>query len=319
MDILSINIFSLIAFILAAYSVMANDAVQTLGTFIRSNRRILKWYQMFFFASAIMIFTVWNSWFFNDGDISYSRLDKIPFYDPTSWMIIIPPLVLVILTRFGIPISTTFIILSSFASQLVFNKMLIKSFLGYGLAAIVAFFVWMIITKFFHQDKYPMSRETKKNWRIFQFITTAFLWYSWLSHDVANIAVYLPRSMDIYSVIIVIATFVVFLLFMFYEKGGKIQKIVKTKSGTKNVRAATLIDLVYVIILMYFKQYNNIPMSTTWVFIGLLTGRELAISVIDSGKVGLRSTIPIVVMDLAKVLFGLVTGIAMLLLLQGKF
>ncbi len=81
----------------------------------------------------------------------------------------------------------------------------------------------------------------------------------------------------------------------------------------------TLIDLVYVIILMYFKQYNNIPMSTTWVFIGLLTGRELAISVIDSGKVGLRSTIPIVVMDLAKVLFGLVTGIAMLLLLQGKF
>ncbi|MFT4718129.1 MAG: hypothetical protein ACI9IL_000457 [Rickettsiales bacterium] len=319
MDILSVNIFSLIAFVLAAYSVMANDAVQTLGTFIRSNRRILNWYQMFFFAGGIMVFTIWNSWYFNDGDISYSRLDAIPFHEPTSWMIIIPPLILVILTRLGIPISTTFIILSSFTSQIVFNKMLMKSFLGYGLAALVAFVVWMLVTKYFHQEKYPMSRESKKNWRIFQFITTAFLWYSWLSHDVANIAVYLPRSMDMYSMIIVTMVFVTFLLFMFYERGGKIQKIVKTKSGTKNVRAATLIDLVYVVILIYFKQYNNIPMSTTWVFIGLLTGRELAISLIGSGRVGLRATLPVVASDLAKVLFGLLVGVGMLVLLQGKF
>lgn len=319
MDILSINIFSFIAFLLAAYSVMANDAVQTLGTFIRSNRRILNWYQMFFFASGIMIFTIWNSWYFNDGDISYSRLDKIPFHDPTSWLIIVPPLVLVILTRLGIPISTTFIILSSFASSLVFNKMLVKSFLGYGLAAVVSFVAWLIISKYFHEDKYPMSREVKKNWRIFQFITTAFLWYSWLSHDVANIAVYLPRSMDIFSMIIVTFAFTIFLFFMFYEKGGKIQKVVKNKTGTKNVRAATLIDLVYVLILIYFKQYNNIPMSTTWVFIGLLTGRELSISLMNSGKVGFRAALPVVLMDLGKVLFGLVTGVTMLLLLQGKF
>jgi hypothetical protein len=305
MDILSINIFSFIAFLLAAYSVMANDAVQTLGTFIRSNRRILNWYQMFFFASGIMIFTIWNSWYFNDGDISYSRLDKIPFHDPTSWLIIVPPLVLVIL--------------SSFASSLVFNKMLVKSFLGYGLAAVVSFVVWLIISKYFHEDKYPMSREVKKNWRIFQFITTAFLWYSWLSHDVANIAVYLPRSMDIFSMIIVTFAFTIFLFFMFYEKGGKIQKVVKNKTGTKNVRAATLIDLVYVLILIYFKQYNNIPMSTTWVFIGLLTGRELSISLMNSGKVGFRAALPVVLMDLGKVLFGLVTGVTMLLLLQGKF
>jgi phosphate/sulfate permease len=197
--------------------------------------------------------------------------------------------------------------------------MLVKSFLGYGLAAIVSFIVWMVITKFFNEDKYPMNREVKKNWRIFQFITTAFLWYSWLSHDVANIAVYLPRSMDIFSMIIVSCVFTIFLFFMFYERGGKIQKVVKSKTGTKNVRAATLIDLVYVVILMYFKQYNNIPMSTTWVFIGLLTGRELAISLINSGKVGFRTALPVVLMDLGKVLFGLVVGVAMLLLLEGRF
>lgn len=319
MDIFAINIFSFIAFLLASYSVMANDAVQTLGTFIRSNRRMLNWYQMFFFAAVILTFTIWNSWYFNDGDISYSRLDKIPFYEPKSWLIIIPPLILVILTRFGIPISTTFIILSSFASDLVFNKMLVKSFLGYGLAAVVSYALWLFIAKFFNAEKYPMSRETKKNWRVFQFITTAFLWYSWLSHDVANIAVYLPRSMDCWSMIIVTSVFLLFLLFMFYEKGGRIQRIVKSKSGTKNVRAATLIDLVYVAILVYFKQYNNIPMSTTWVFIGLLTGRELAIATINSGVIGIRAVLPIVIMDFGKVILGLVTGAIMLLLLKGHF
>lgn len=319
MDIFSINIFSLIAFILAAYSVMANDAVQTLGTFIRSNRRILNWYQMFFFAAGIMIFTIWNSWYFNLGDISYGRLDKIPFRNPTSWMVIVPPLILVILTRIGIPVSTTFIILSSITSELVFNKMLIKSFLGYGLAAFVAFFTWIIINKYFHEDKYPMSREVKKNWRIFQFTTTALLWYLWLSHDVANIAVYLPRSLDIFSMIVVTLILSSFLLFMLYEKGGRIQKIIKSKAGTKNVRAATLIDLSYAAILLYFKYHSKIPMSTTWVFIGLLTGRELAISLMNSGSIGFRAALPVVAVDFAKVLFGLVTGVAIFILLKGKF
>ena len=60
-------------------------------------------------------------------------------------------------------------------------------------------------------------------------------------------------------------------------------------------------------------------MSTTWVFIGLLTGRELAISLMNSGKVGFRAALPVVLMDLGKVLFGLATGVVMLLLLQGKF
>ncbi len=62
-------------------------------------------------------------------------------------------------------------------------------------------------------------------------------------------------------------------------KGDKIQEIVNEKSGVQDVRAATLVDLIYAIILYYFKVVSVIPMSTTWVFIGLLGGRELAISI----------------------------------------
>ena len=39
-------LYAIIGFILAAYSVVANDSVQTLGTFIASNSQRFKWYYL---------------------------------------------------------------------------------------------------------------------------------------------------------------------------------------------------------------------------------------------------------------------------------
>jgi phosphate/sulfate permease len=96
--------------------------------------------------------------------------------------------------------------------------------------------------------------------------------------DAANIAVFLPRQLDTME-FIAYTGFVFFGLgLIFYLKGDKIQDIINEKTNVTDVRAATLVDLVYAVILFYFKMYNNIPMSTTWVFIGLLAGREFAIA-----------------------------------------
>ena len=43
--------------------------------------------------------------------------------------------------------------------------------------------------------------------------------------------------------------FIIGLGFMFHEKGGKIQEIVLSKTNTNYVRSATLVDLIYSIIL----------------------------------------------------------------------
>ena len=67
------------------------------------------------------------------------------------------------------------------------------------------------------------------------------------------------------------------LAIIFYSKGGAIQKIVKAKTNTTDVRSATIIDFVYGLVLLFFKEFSNVPMSTTWVFLGLLAGREIAI------------------------------------------
>ena len=53
--------------------------------------------------------------------------------------------------------------------------------------------------------------------------------------------------------------------------------MVTEKTNTANVRSATVIDLTYGAILFFFKVLSRVPMSTTWVFIGLLGGRELAL------------------------------------------
>ena len=54
MSIDGIELFALIGFLFAAYAVVGNDALQTLGTFINSNRR-LHWSVLFGFAAAILV------------------------------------------------------------------------------------------------------------------------------------------------------------------------------------------------------------------------------------------------------------------------
>ena len=71
-------IYTVIGFSLAAYSVLANDSVQTLGTFIASKQKWFKWYTLAASASFAMIVTISYGWWAYDGDISYGRLTQIP-------------------------------------------------------------------------------------------------------------------------------------------------------------------------------------------------------------------------------------------------
>ena len=120
-------IYTVLGFGLAAYSVVANDSVQTLGTFIASNQRF-KWYWLATAASAVLSFTLIYGWSINDGDITFGRLNKIS-YQTIQWYHAAAPFILVILTRYGIPVSTTFLVLSAFASTVILEKVLLKFFL----------------------------------------------------------------------------------------------------------------------------------------------------------------------------------------------
>lgn len=308
------SLLAMIGFGLAGYSVIANDSVQTLGTWIASNKEKFKWYTMWIAASIVMIGTLVYGWTTNGGDISFGRLDRIPFQE-IQWYHALAPLALIALTQKGIPVSTSFLVLSAFASTFILEKMLIKSVIGYGLAAISSYFLWLLVSNFINEEN-GIKEDNKPFWRTFQWCTTGFLWFTWLSHDVANIAVFLPRQLSVVELIGVIVFFVVGLGYIFYRKGGKIQNIVLDKQNTKYVRSATLIDMVYALLLLYFKQMNNIPMSTTWVFVGLLCGRELALNTGLTKKGNIKQVFPIVAKDFLKLFIGLAVSVTIVLLIH---
>jgi hypothetical protein len=97
---------------------------------------------------------------------------------------------------------------------------------------------------------------------------------------------------------------------LLYYKGGRIQKIVTEKSVVTDVRFATLIDFIYCIILFYFKLHSKVPMSTTWVFIGLLAGRELGMALMRTGDNSISKSLKLGFKDMSFALIGLIISIA---------
>ncbi len=305
-------VYTIVGFSLAGWSVIANDSIQTLGTFIASKSKWFKWYTLAGSASLAMIVTMSYGWWTNDGDISFGRLTRIP-YQEIQWYHAIAPGILLLLTRIGIPVSTTFLVLSAFASTIVLEKMLLKSVVGYGIAAVTAYICWIAISKFINEKFDEITTQWKISfWRNAVWVSSAYLWAVWLTHDVANIAVYLPRQLDISLLIIVLVYFSILLFYIFYIQGGVIQKVVLDKTGTRYARSATIINTIYAAVLYYFKELNDLPMSTTWVFVGLLCGRELAISTMNK-EYKFKYVFPLIGKDFVKMIFGLSISVGIVL------
>ena len=290
-----------LGFAMAAYSVIGNDVIQTLGTFLSSNEN-KPWYILWAFAGSILAVTLIYGWSINGGEVSFGRLigdppkysmedPKYPFVENMQWWYLLPPLMLVILTRIGIPVSTSFLILTFFQPKGLLG-MVNKSLIGYGVAMGCGLIVYFLIAKSFEKKaiENPLKGNGLRNWTILQWCSTAFLWTQWLIQDFANIYVYLPRQIDFLTLIITLIGMLGLLAYIFYSKGGAIQGIVLSKTNTTDIRSATIIDFLFGILLYYFKELNNIPMSTTWVFLGLIGGREIAIRFLLARKEALVIT-----------------------------
>ncbi|MEE4256059.1 MAG: hypothetical protein V2I47_03395 [Bacteroidales bacterium] len=310
-------IVPVIGFILASYAVIANDVIQTLGTFLTSNSK-RHWLVLWAYAAGILSVTLILGWYLNDGDVSYGRLSQIPLPETLQWWYVMPPLALLILTQLGLPVSTTFMILSVFSSGVIIEKMVLKSVTGYAVAFVFAIIIYLIIARRF-ESKSAMDkasvRKHEKYWIVAQWFSTGFLWSQWLIQDFANIFVYLPRQLDASWLAGSLAFILILLAIVFKTKGGKIQNLVKQKTNTANIRSATLIDLSYGIVLYLFTAVNPIPMSTTWTFVGILAGREYAINYLLNRHL-IKKTYKSIFNDLYKVNIGLIISILIALLIQ---
>ncbi|MEM9921464.1 MAG: hypothetical protein AAF990_25405 [Bacteroidota bacterium] len=338
-----------LGFGLAAYSVVGNDVIQTLGTFLTSNEKRMKWWVLWLFAASILSFALINGYL--QDDISYGRLDK--YQESLSqlnyhWYYLLPPIVLLMITRSGIPVSTTFMILTLFSLSGIPSEigpmvtslfdtssklggMIQKSILGYIVAFTAASIIYVAVTRLTEKRfiDHPLSESSRPLWIALQWLSTGFLWYQWLTQDLANIYVYLRGGNDL-SVVqfsITLAIFLGLLAYIFYRRGGAVQEVVRVKTNTADIRAATFIDFIYGIILYVFKydsfmgfEYQfpwtgNLPMSTTWVFIGLLAGREIGVHLNLERKLS-KKTLSMVFSDLGKVFFGLLVSVILVFIIK---
>ncbi len=315
-------------FLLAAYSVVGNDVIQTLGTFLSSNEK-RPWYVLWGYAGSILAAVLILGWL--QDDIAYGRLDKINIPETLSWWYLLPPLVLMVITRIGIPVSTTFLIITFFSSSSLL-KMVNKSLFGYLIAFIIGGLVYLIIAKI-TEKKFiekplddplnPSIWTNRKFWTAAQWLSTGFLWSQWLTQDLANIYIYLlgQGQLSALPFFLSLAAILGLLAYIFYSKGGAIQEIVKAKTNTVDIRSATFVDLIYGIVLLIFKQNvlglweAKLPMSTTWVFIGLLAGRELAIRYRLEGKIT-KAIYTDLGKDLGKIFVGLVISVLLVFIMN---
>jgi hypothetical protein len=297
-------------FLIAAYAVIANDVIQTLGTFIASNHK-RHWWVLWAFASGILTLALVYGWYVNTGDVSYGRLANIPFPETMHWWYLLAPITLLIITRLGIPVSTTFMILSVFSSGQLIEKMILKSVLGYLVSFVAALLLYLLIAKKIETKgalKLATWKGNKRFWITAQWGSTAFLWSQWLIQDFANIFVFLPRQLSLVDLLASLVVIWLIMAYIFKSKGGKIQEMVTQKANTRNIRSATIIDLAYGLILFLFGSLSTVPMSTTWAFIGILAGREMAISYLLMDP-ELKKTYRVIFKDLAKVNIGLAVSI----------
>ncbi|MEL6323474.1 MAG: hypothetical protein AAFQ84_04510 [Pseudomonadota bacterium] len=328
MEIAGFQLFAILGFLFAAYAVVANDSIQTLGTFLASNSH-RPWWLLWIYAGGIMVAALAHAYFFQDGDIADGKLNALPYPENgIQWWHALPPLVLLFLTRFSIPVSTTFLVLTVFAlsggaeTEGVMQSMLIKSALGYVVAFAAGGLIYAAVSRSW--EKWVSDTRTERAsgaWVVFQWSTTAFLWWTWLKQDFANIFVFLPRtdvaadgaSVALFDPLTIVLGGLVLLVmqaYIFATRGGEIQSIVLSKTNTTDVRAATFVDLIYAIVLYIFKEQSDIPMSTTWVFLGLLAGRELAIAYVASLRERREAAFDVGT-DAGRALIGLVISVAL--------
>ncbi len=306
-----------LGFMFAAYATVANDSIQSLGTFIESNKT-RKWWILWLFVGTIFLLTVSFSWIYFDGDVTYQRLlnpdgtSDYPHPESFSFFQIIAPLILLILTRLRMPVSTTFLILSVFSADTSgITSVVWKSWTGYILAFILSFLVWYLSYNVI--KKYFKSRKFHRSWTIAQWIVSGSLWAVWVMQDGANIAVYLPRQQNLFQFIIFALTIFLGLGLLFYLRGDRIQKVVSEKSRISDIRAATLVDLTYVVLLIYKLFISTVPMSTTWVFLGIIGGREIAISLARNkkGKKHRKKAGKMIFKDFSYAMIGLFVSVAL--------
>jgi hypothetical protein len=214
------------------------------------------------------------------------------------------------------PVSTTFLVLGLFGGQQI-TKMLTKSFIAYGIAFVGAILIYGILSKIDpleYTEEYKQTEHKSSFWPRLQWFSTIYLWSAWIMQDTSNLAIFLPRRLNAWEFCLSLGIFFISVGLIFRSNGGAIQEIVSEKTDLSWPKAATIVDLIYGSLLIIFQQISNTPISTTWLFLGLLAGREIILNIMTYQDQPYLDTFRKVMRDVQFAFFGMVVSVCIYLI-----
>lgn len=269
--------FAWILTILTTYHIMANNAVQIIGMFVASNDKKDK-LKIWLLLSVIFVLTVLISWLFFDKQLHFSLLNSIQYNENLSILLIFLPIILYFFTKKNIPISATFLIIPIFSNNNTLQSMVVKTLISYFLSFTISFIFW-----YFLYIKYKNFIDIEKNnnknrWIIIEYLSTAMLLGIWLVTSTCTFTIFLPRVFTIKYLILFIIVGIFSILVILYNDNTTIKKIIGNKSDI-NYKSGAIFNILFAMIMLSVQYISKIPITSTWVFLGVLAGRELAIAV----------------------------------------
>lgn len=304
------NYFGWLLVVFTTYTIMANNCAQTIGMFIASNKSKSK-FRIIYFLSGIFIITLLISWLFCNKQLDFYLLHDIP-YNSLNPLLVFLPIVLFFLTKYKIPVSATFLIIPIFANKNTVHSMITKTSVSYFISFLISLIVWRFIyTKYKYLIEVKKEKDINKIWFLLQFMSTGIVWSVWIILSACNFIVFLPRVFELKELILVIFIGVVSIYLILLDNGGKIQEIVDEKSDI-NIKSSVIFNFLFSFTMLFIQYVSKIPITSTWMFLGILAGRELAITVSKTGVFGssyYRKCFIKIWSDLKLAVFGIVVSL----------
>lgn len=294
--------YALLVTFLSVFSVIENSSFQIFGTFLTSNKN-KSVFQIFIFIFAIFFVTLLFEWTTNGGRLDFDRLVNINYSENIDFRSVLAPLLLFFLTYKKIPVSTTFILLSGFATKHTVDSMLTKTATSYLVSFVFGYYIWYKLDKLLNGKISDFDNDKIKKWENIQIISNIGLIIFWIMSNNSNLVVSLPRTFNILYFLIYILFCAISVFYVVFSRGGKIQSIIDAKNGLDNPKTNSILNIAFSLIIFMFQYINTTPVATTWSFVGLLSGRELALSMKSNGVK--RITLIKILRDLSVLIYGL--------------
>lgn len=306
------NYFGWLLSIFTTYAIMANNCAQTIGMFIATNKNKSK-ERAIYFLVPVFIITILISWLFYDRQLDFFLLDRITYSDDLSLLLIFLPILLFLLTKYKIPVSATFLIIPIFANKSTIQSMISKTSVSYFVSFVISLIIWRTIyIKYKHWIEVKNEGGVGKIWFILQFISTGIVWAVWIVLSTCNFVVFLPRIFGLKELLLFMSVGVVSTCLILFDNGGEIQEIVDEKSDI-NIKSSVVFNFLFAFVMLFIQYVSKIPITSTWMFLGILAGREFAITVSRDGIFGssyYRKCFVKVWSDLRSAIFGIVVSLA---------